>query len=214
MCNRAYLVDNSDSLEIKAVLSQGQVIEKPGAKIAWVENTLATLYGRQQEKLTIQQQYPNNSVVFLDRGQHEGEIKSLGDHFLVQQTTDQQTVIHDNSVLKLAPPIVGDRIRIAYQNGVHDLTNYSQQQRVERIAPILLDYLQLHQKQFVENNNSIVKFDRETKTIFYRSKSDKDERLKAQYQDGRWLDLKSCTLDALLMPSINDRFISGVVHSH
>ena len=112
------------------------------------------------------------------------------------------------------PAIVGDRIRIAYQNGVHDLTNYSQQQRVERIAPILLDYLQLHQKQFVENNNSIVKFDRETKTIFYRSKSDKDERLKAQYQDGRWLDLKSCTLDALLMPSINDRFISGVVHSH
>ena len=63
-----------------------------------------------------------------------------------------------------------------------------QQRRVEKIAPILLDYLDLNQKKEVENDNSVVKFDSDTKTISYQNRSNSEEYLKAQYVKGKWID--------------------------
>jgi len=64
----------------------------------------------------------------------------------------------------------------------------TQQMRVEKIAPILIDYLRLNEKKQVESDKSIVEFDSKNKTITYQNKIDKDEYLSAQYIDKRWID--------------------------
>jgi hypothetical protein len=67
--------------------------------------------------------------------------------------------------------------------------NNQQQDRVKKIAPILIDYLKLNQNKIVENGNSVVKFDSKTKIITYQNKIDPQEYLTAQYIENEWLDL-------------------------
>jgi hypothetical protein len=66
-----------------------------------------------------------------------------------------------------------------------------QQDRIKKIAPILIDYLKLNQRKKVENDNSVVKFDSEAKIITYQDKVNSQEYLKAQYIENKWLDLGS-----------------------
>lgn len=122
IADKTYIIDNSDSLQIKAVLSQGQVIEQPGVKIDWVEKTIATLNERRQEKLAIERVNPDSSVASLNRSNHTGKIKSVGKHFLVQQTKDSGTVIHENSILNSDESAVGHDVLINYRNGVHKIS--------------------------------------------------------------------------------------------
>jgi hypothetical protein len=67
--------------------------------------------------------------------------------------------------------------------------NNEQQDRVEKIAPILIDYLKLNQNKTVENDNGVVKFDSKTKIITYQNKINPQEYLTAQYVENKWLDL-------------------------
>lgn len=122
IAERIYLVDNSDSLQIKAVLSQGQVIEQSREKIEWVERTIVTLEERQQEKLALESNYPGSSLASLDRGRHIGKIELVGKHFLVQQSIDGRAIIHENLILGLDESATGQDVSIDYQNGVHRVT--------------------------------------------------------------------------------------------
>lgn len=66
-----------------------------------------------------------------------------------------------------------------------------QQNRIEKIAPILIDYLKLNHKKEVENDNSIVKFDSEAKIVTYQNKVNSQEYLKAQYVENKWINIES-----------------------
>ena len=121
IADKTYIVDNSDSLEIKAVLSQGKILEKPGEKIEWVERTLTTLQERQQEKKNIELQNSNSLFARLDRDEYTGKIETIGEHFLTQRTVDGQVVVHDNSVLNLDKSAVGQNVLISYSKGVHNI---------------------------------------------------------------------------------------------
>ena len=190
IADKTFIVDNSDSLQIKAVLSQGKVIEKPGNTIEWVEKTIAALNERQQEKLAVKQHNSECSFASLDKGEHIGEIESVSKHFCVQQTKNRQTVIHENLVLGLDNSAVGQNLTISYYNGVHKVspTREIQQNRVEKIAPILMDYLNLNQTFKVESAKSLIQFDRETKTLTYEDKADKNEYLSAQFKESKWIN--------------------------
>jgi hypothetical protein len=69
--------------------------------------------------------------------------------------------------------------------------NREQQNRVDKIAPILVDYLKLNRKKEVENDSSVIKFDSEAKIIIYQNKLNSQEHLKAQYVGNKWLDIGS-----------------------
>jgi methylenetetrahydrofolate dehydrogenase (NADP+) / methenyltetrahydrofolate cyclohydrolase len=69
-----------------------------------------------------------------------------------------------------------------------DIVKPLQQERVEEIAPIMMDYLKLNKKLRVENDSSIVEFDSRTKTVTYQNKIKKIEYLKAQYAGGKWIN--------------------------
>lgn len=69
--------------------------------------------------------------------------------------------------------------------------DHEQQNRIEKIAPILIEYLKLNHKKEVENDNSVVKFDSEAKTFIYQDKANSQEYLKAQYVENKWLDIGS-----------------------
>ena len=63
--------------------------------------------------------------------------------------------------------------------------------KVERIAPILLDYLKLNQDTQLESDRSVIMFDKEKQILIYQDKLDSNEQLKAQYKNSRWLNLGS-----------------------
>ena len=69
-----------------------------------------------------------------------------------------------------------------------DIVKPVQQERVEKIAPILMDYLKLNEKSKVERDNLIVEFDSDTKILTYQDKLNSQQYLKAQYKDNRWID--------------------------
>jgi predicted ABC-type ATPase len=188
--DKTYIFDNSDSSKLELVLSQGKVIEKSGSTIEWVEKTVAILDERGQEKLAIKQRNPEFSFARLDRDEHIGVIESVGKHFSVQQMKDGQTIIHENSILNLDSSAIGQNISVIYYNGVHKVnpTEEIQQARVEKIAPILMNYLDHNQTLQVESTKSFIQFNRETKTLTYEDKIDKNEYLSARYETSKWLD--------------------------
>jgi len=73
-----------------------------------------------------------------------------------------------------------------------EISEYNEQQeRVEKVAPILIDYLKLNQKQKVESRKSIIEFDSDSKSISYEDKQDNNEYLKAKYTKGKWYNIDS-----------------------
>jgi len=66
-----------------------------------------------------------------------------------------------------------------------------QQQRVDKIAPILIDYLLSKKAHKIETDNTFVEYNLETKTLIYKDKKNLSEQLKAQKRDGKWFDLGS-----------------------
>lgn len=72
-----------------------------------------------------------------------------------------------------------------------NIINKSKKQEVEKIAPILFEYLQLNQKIRVENERTIIQLNTANQSISYFNKLDKNEYLKAQYVAGKWRDCGS-----------------------
>jgi hypothetical protein len=71
-----------------------------------------------------------------------------------------------------------------------ELSNELQQRRVNNIAPILIDYLQLNQKSKVENESTIVEYNPESKMLTYQNNAD-HQYLKARFDKGKWIDVGS-----------------------
>jgi hypothetical protein len=118
IADKTYVFDNSSKAsKLKAILSQGQLIEQAGTKIDWVEKTIATLNERQQERLAVEQLNSVSLLASLERGEHIGKIKSVGRHFVVQQTKQGQAIIHENSILGLDKSAVGHNVLISYRDG-------------------------------------------------------------------------------------------------
>ena len=67
----------------------------------------------------------------------------------------------------------------------------NQQEKVKQVAPILLDYLKLKNRYKVESDYSIIELNKNEKIITYQSKSNLNEKLKAQWHDNRWINLES-----------------------
>ena len=82
---------------------------------------------------------------------------------------------------------IGQNLTIDYDNGVHKVTPTEeiQQTRVEKIAPILMDYLDLNQTFKAESTKSLIQFNQGTKTLTYEDKINKNEYLSAQSIEGR-----------------------------
>lgn len=120
IANKTYIFDNSSRTPVlAAVFSKGQVIERSGTKIEWVERTITTINERRQERLTLEQNYPDSSVASLDRGKYTGKIELVSKHFLVQQPIDDRAVIHENLILGLDRSAIGHDVLISYQDGVY-----------------------------------------------------------------------------------------------
>ena len=122
IADKTYIVDNSSSSpQIGAVLSQGQVIEKSETEIQWIEKTIATLDERRQETLAIEQSNSDYLLAHFNEEQYTGKIKSVGEHFLVQQLENGSAVIHENSILSLEKSAIGHDVLISYRDGVHKI---------------------------------------------------------------------------------------------
>jgi len=121
IADKTYIFDNTNSSRLGVELSQGEIIEKPGTKIEWVEKTITTLNERQQERLSLLQRYSNIMSAPLDRSEHTGKIEAVDKHLTVQQTNDGQVIIHENSIVNLDKSAIGHDVLISYSNGVHDI---------------------------------------------------------------------------------------------
>jgi hypothetical protein len=75
-------------------------------------------------------------------------------------------------------------------NYQQELSNNLQQRRVDKIAPILIDYLRLNQKAKVENIHTIVEYNPESKMLIYQNRGE-NQYLKAQLNNGKWVDVGS-----------------------
>ncbi|MEY2831496.1 MAG: hypothetical protein RLZZ574_754 [Cyanobacteriota bacterium] len=118
-----------------------------------------------------------NKLQQLDFGQIERVFAKIPSERLTQETK--------NFALEL---LKYNRKQLLNLDLVLSLNN-EQQDRVEKIAPILIDYLKLNQNKTVENDNAVVKFDSKTKIITYQNKINPQEYLTAQYVENKWLDL-------------------------
>ena len=107
IADKTYIFDNTNSSRLGVELSQGKIIEKPGEEVTWVKNTITTLNERQQERLSLEQQYPDIISAPLDRSEHTGKIEAVDKHFTVQQTHDGQVIIHENSIVNLDRSAIG-----------------------------------------------------------------------------------------------------------
>ena len=70
-----------------------------------------------------------------------------------------------------------------------------QQYNVERVAPVLENYLKLNRKNKVENKDSVVEYDKVTKILKYNSKSNFQQRLTAKRESNGWQDIDTCLSD-------------------
>jgi predicted ABC-type ATPase len=134
IAHSTFIFDNSfSSPKLETVLSQGKVIEQPGETIKWVENIIKTLDERQQERLEIEQKNLDNLIAPLDKSEYLGKIESVSKHFVVQQTKNGQTVIHENSILNFDESVQGRDVTISYRNGVHNINILEEQIREQPV---------------------------------------------------------------------------------
>lgn len=70
-----------------------------------------------------------------------------------------------------------------------------QQEKVNQIASIIVDYLKLKGEYKSESDYSIIEFKKDEKVLTYQSKSNPHEKLKARWQNNRWIDMGSTITD-------------------
>jgi len=63
-----------------------------------------------------------------------------------------------------------------------------QQQQVEKIAPVLIDYLNLNKKYLVENSKTKIEYNPNSQTLQYHNKENSNEYLLAEFEKGKWRD--------------------------
>jgi predicted ABC-type ATPase/L-rhamnose mutarotase len=131
IADRTFVFDHSVSLKKEITLSEGKIIEQSEETSKWVENTIKTLDERQQERLEINQTNSDSLTASLNKGEYLGKIKSVGKHFVTQQTKDGQIVVHENLILNLDRSVAGRDAAINYRNGVHNI-DIQQEKSIEQ----------------------------------------------------------------------------------
>lgn len=71
------------------------------------------------------------------------------------------------------------------------LKEEKQQKRVETIAPLLVDYLNLNRTSNISKANFSIEYNSNERTITFENHKNPSEFLKAQLKDDKWLDLGS-----------------------
>ena len=137
--DRTYIFDNSDTPSLEATLSQGNIISKSEQPVKWVRQFFSTLEERNQENLIIARQEESNiQYASLAQGSYSGEIKSIGQHFLTQETQNNQTIIHENTILRLEKFTIGHDVSIQYQNGTSKIAIPKRELNVSRAIDDIL----------------------------------------------------------------------------
>lgn len=137
--DRTYIFDNSDTPSLEATLSQGNIISKSEQPVEWVRQFFSTLEERNQENLIIARQKESNiQYASLAQGSYSGKIKSVGQHFLIQETQNNQTIIHENTILRLEKFTIGHDVSIQYQNGTSKIAIPKRELNVSRAIDDIL----------------------------------------------------------------------------
>lgn len=118
IADRTYIFDNSDTPSLEATLSQGRIISKSEQPVQWVRQFFSTLEERNRENLIIARKEESNiQYASLAQGSYSGKIKSIGQHFSIQETQNNQLIAHENTMLLWNESAIGHDVQIQYQDG-------------------------------------------------------------------------------------------------
>ncbi|WP_036486844.1 hypothetical protein [Myxosarcina sp. GI1] len=161
--------------------------ELQGAMKAFKDPSL-TAKGTQKQENTYElqlnqiiKQVANNDREISQIGMSKYSIELHSDRLIVKK--DNKNIIEANATGTFSQIGISEIDEIK-----RELNKEKQQKRVDTIAPILSNYLNLNQTHKVDKASVLVEYLSDTKTIIFRDKNNPEESLEATWSNGRWND--------------------------
>jgi predicted ABC-type ATPase len=135
IADQATLIDNSQMLPLQgARLQNGTTLQQVENSPAWINQSIATVQERAQERVQLLSNATEQNMVLqdakLDGAEYVGIIKENTPHYAVQQVDEGTLILHDRTAGILNRPVeVGQTVQINYREGVG---NVQVQQSIEQ----------------------------------------------------------------------------------
>lgn len=119
IAQRTYIFDNTVTPQLGAVIAEGEIVRQNDNSPEWIEDTLKVLGDRSRERNFLRTQFGQKTLLptNINEARYTGTIESVGEHYVVQQISTTEIVLHDLCLIDSALP-VSQTVTIEYRDGV------------------------------------------------------------------------------------------------
>ncbi len=119
IAQRTYIFDNTVTPQLGAVIANGEIVQQNDDSPQWIEDTLKGLGARSRERNFLRAQFSQKTLLptNINEARYTGTIELVGEHYVVQQVSTTEIVLHDLCLIDL-DLLVSQIVSIAYQDGV------------------------------------------------------------------------------------------------
>lgn len=119
IAQRTYIFDNTVTPQLGAVVANGEIVQQNDNSPQWIKDTLKVLGDRDRERNFLRTQFGQKTLLptNINEARYTGTISSVGEHYVVQQISTTEIVLHDLCLIDSALP-VSQTFTIEYRDGV------------------------------------------------------------------------------------------------